>query len=652
MISPFPRAAVWITAMDVMFEILVTAGFLASVGFAHAESIVWQVLPWAILKSIIGVLILRSILTPARRYAALSEAEQKARPDLAASALESVLRAPFRFAIVWASLWVLHFLPVSLGYAARDDVSPNLYGLAIAFEGALLFGAWSFALCFIEWTLTGWAAEVSLRAQVEPRHLGGRSTSLAARLLPLAACLTMAPALWIAGPGFAEYVSSGLTQAERDARVRAAEMALAPDSPPPSGAFVLDEQRRIVSGAGELTPAMSTWLAATIEQPQGSRIDARAGKAIAFRKVGGRTLGAVVVAPGVGLFTTILAVYFLALVIWAAICAATLTHTMGKTLGGLAGVLETVRKGELRHEVAIAAGGEIGRVCLATRETLLGLREIHGKLVEQLGATVAELGRIAQEQTRSVEQQAASLAQAAATTHQIRQTSALAAQKARQVLEVAGDANDLGTEGSASVEASLASLVEIKEQAGAISRRIGSLEEQTLRVSEIVETVKDLADQSNILALNAGLEAAKAGEAARGFAVVATEMRSLADRSLEATTRIRGLVGEVQESIRQSVSITEGGKERMERSMAQIRLSGETLRALADRLREAGQSVRQIGTSVSEQDEGIGQIVAAVQGLDRSMQETVAGIRATEKSAESVRSIAARFAEVSKGMRA
>ena len=246
----------------------------------------------------------------------------------------------------------------------------------------------------------------------------------------------------------------------------------------------------------------------------------------------------------------------------------------------------------------------------------------------------------------STEEVSASAQQTSATTQEIKQTSGLAAAKAKTVFQIAEKAEEFSTAGQSAIEGSIKGLQDIRTQVDAIVARIGSLSEQTLQVGEIIESVKDLADQSNVLALNAGIEAAKAGEFGKGFAVVAREMRSLADQSIQSTARIRDILSEIRAAIRATVAITDEGSRNMEQSMEQIRVSGENLREMTAIIQESSKSAQQIAASVSQQNAGIEQISAALHGLNGAMEETVRGIRMAEKSVEDLKKTSGRISEI------
>jgi methyl-accepting chemotaxis protein len=315
---------------------------------------------------------------------------------------------------------------------------------------------------------------------------------------------------------------------------------------------------------------------------------------------------------------------------------------------------EIVTRGDLSQVIRVMSGDEIGVLADRFREMVAKLRTIPLNLqrsVQDLAEAVAALTTVTRAQNDVVQRQASGLAEASSTTQEIKQTSNLAAAKAATVLDVALRAEKLSSMGNQAVEDSIAGMQEIRSQTEQIVARITDLAERTLRVGEIIESVKDIADQSNVLALNAGIEAAKAGDFGKGFGVVAREIRTLADQSLAATSGVREILGEIQNAIRSSVAITDRGMQKISSSMEQIRASGENLREMSEVVGESGKAARQIAASVSQQNAGITQVSSAISSLNDAMEQTMGGIRSTEDAVGRLMSISERVSEIVKSFR-
>jgi len=166
-----------------------------------------------------------------------------------------------------------------------------------------------------------------------------------------------------------------------------------------------------------------------------------------------------------------------------------------------------------------------------------------------------------------------------------------------------------------------------------IGRTVAELHQRTRQVGDITRTVKDLADQSNVLALNASIEAARSGDSGRSFAVVARQMRSLADQSAGATTRVQSILSDIGRAISQTVSTSEGGAREVEGGLEQVRAAGESLRSLAGIIQSNGKTVRSIAEAVSQQDAGIAELFAALSSMADLADQIVDRMAASEQSA-------------------
>jgi methyl-accepting chemotaxis protein len=310
---------------------------------------------------------------------------------------------------------------------------------------------------------------------------------------------------------------------------------------------------------------------------------------------------------------------------------------------------EVARTGDLNQKVlGVTSHDEVGTLAETFQEMMQKLQVVP-MTVRELTATVVDLTQLINDHTESTQQQASGLAEATVTMQEIRQTSSTASSKAETVIAIAKKAEEFSGAGQAAVENSLHSLQEIRTQIEQIVAKIADLSERTLQVGGIIETVKDLADQSNMLALNASIEAVKAGELGKGFGVVAREIRTLADGSIQATGRIREVLTEIQRAIRSTAAMTEQGKRDMERSMDQIRASGESLREMNAVVTESSQAARQIAASVNQQNVGISQITGAIEGLNSAMEKTSSGIRRAEAAAAKLTDLSARVSSILAG---
>jgi methyl-accepting chemotaxis protein len=317
-------------------------------------------------------------------------------------------------------------------------------------------------------------------------------------------------------------------------------------------------------------------------------------------------------------------------------------------------VTRVVQEGDFSHRVEVHSEDEVGELARAFGRMMDHLRETTSSLQQGtrvLTEAVAELNQAAEVQERNLSRQAAALQETQVTAQEIRQTSQMAADRSQSVLEVAVRAEEIGASGEAKLSASQEGLQELHAKVGRLASNIMSLGERTLQIGDIAQAVKDLADQSNMLALNAAIEAVRSGEHGKGFSVVAREIRSLADQSIDSTSRVREILDDVRGSIDATVKMTEKGQQQMQEGLAQVRASGQSLRELTSIVRDNAGAARQIVVAVNQQNAGIEQIFTAVTDLSSFMEETMQGLQATTRATHRLREAAERMEAVARTYR-
>jgi methyl-accepting chemotaxis protein len=314
-----------------------------------------------------------------------------------------------------------------------------------------------------------------------------------------------------------------------------------------------------------------------------------------------------------------------------------------------------VRDGDLTQKVHVPARrDEVGELADAFSRMMSHLRESTASLQQGtrvLGQTVAELTSAASQQERNLTRQAAALQETQVTAQEIKQTSMMAADRSQAVLGATERARTVGQAGEGTVNASLQGFEQLREQVGRVAGSISALAERTQQIDSITQTVKDLADQSNMLALNAAIEAVRSGEHGKGFGVVAREIRSLADQSIDSTGRVREILEDIRRGIHATVTLSEEGQRRTETGLSQVRASGDSLRELASIIQDNANAAQQIAAAVTQQNAGVAQIFTAVTDLSRMMDETMQGLKGTQRTTELLRDVAQRMDVVASAYR-
>ncbi len=292
---------------------------------------------------------------------------------------------------------------------------------------------------------------------------------------------------------------------------------------------------------------------------------------------------------------------------------------------------------------------EVGRLAGAFAEMLVFMRGATTKLhssAEVLTHHVTELSSASSRQNHVINRQALALQQTQSTARDIQQTSRIAAERAREVLVVAQQADEAGRSGAEAIEQTLQVFNQIRARVENISERILKLDESMRQIGGITDTVKDLADQTNILALNAGIEAARSGDHGRGFTVVAREMRNLATQSLEATGQVQKILAGVDQAMQGAVGMTREGVKGISEGLVQMKGSGESLREVSELLRQASGAVREIATAVEQQNAGFQQVFTSVTEFSELMDQSLDSIHTTNSVVDSISSVSGTVAEV------
>ena len=216
--------------------------------------------------------------------------------------------------------------------------------------------------------------------------------------------------------------------------------------------------------------------------------------------------------------------------------------------------------------MAVTGKDEIGHLGTTLNTMVDGLRQLarqSREATENLNAAAAEIRASTQEQAASVEEQLAAVQETAATVDEITHSGTQIGKRAQEVIASAQAAAQTSISGLQAVEETARAMDSIREQAEAVAENIVALSEKTQAVGEIISSVNDISERTHLLALNAAIEAAAAGENGRSFAVVASEMKTLADQAKDATLQVRSILGDIQRGINSSVMLTEEAVKRV-----------------------------------------------------------------------------------------
>jgi hypothetical protein len=278
---------------------------------------------------------------------------------------------------------------------------------------------------------------------------------------------------------------------------------------------------------------------------------------------------------------------------------------------------------------AVAAGAFVSRGIVSSVKLV-------SEGADTLSASASELTASVVQIVSSTTETATAVSETTATVEEVKQTVQLANQKAKQVSDGAQQTAQVAQSGRQAVEEMIGGMNRIREQTASTAESIVKLSEQSQVIGEIIATVNDLAEQSNLLAVNAAIEAAKAGDQGKGFAVVAQEIKSLAQQSKQATAQVRAILGDIQKATGAAVMATDLNGKAVEAGVQQSDAAGEAIRMLEESIVEAAQAALQIVASSQQQLVGMNQVALAMDNIKQANTQNMAGIRQAEAAAQNL----------------
>jgi methyl-accepting chemotaxis protein len=264
----------------------------------------------------------------------------------------------------------------------------------------------------------------------------------------------------------------------------------------------------------------------------------------------------------------------------------------------------------------------------------------------KLGTSASELMAISTQVAASAAQTAASTSEATVTVEEVKQTAMLASEKADEVGKESKDLPQVAEAGRAAAEETAAAFERTRDQMVAVSDTISSLSARTQAVEEIITTVNDLAEQSNLLSVNASIEAAKAGEYGKGFSVVAQEVKSLAEQSKVAVLQARTVLGEIGKATDLAIRAAGEGQDTVEAGRRQSTESGEAIFTLAESASKSAESAIQISASGRQQLAGMEQIGQAMESINQAGEQSAVGTRQVQQEVMRLQELAAELREL------
>ena len=334
-------------------------------------------------------------------------------------------------------------------------------------------------------------------------------------------------------------------------------------------------------------------------------------------------------------------------VIMLALVGVRITRNVTTPLRDITEAAEEISRGNLAVDLpATDREDELGLLARTFLGMVTSLRDQTREINEGVGSLVSsacEISSLTSQLASSTAETATAIAQSTTTAEEVKQTARVASQKAHAVADSSQKAMQAGQAGARAVDATTTTMNRIQEQMDSVAQSIMRLSEQTQAIGEIAATVSDLADQSNLLAVNASIEAAHAGEHGKGFAVVAQEIQNLAGQSKRATVQVRTILGDIQKATNGTVMSIEQGNKAVESGVQQAAQAGEAIRTLAGSMTEAAQAAAQIAASSQQQTTGMDQVALAMESIKEAGIQAADSTRQAETAAHSLQELGMRL---------
>ena len=306
-------------------------------------------------------------------------------------------------------------------------------------------------------------------------------------------------------------------------------------------------------------------------------------------------------------------------------------------------------EGDLNLSMGIDRGDEIGRLCDAADSFVGQLRTMLqgiGDSVRQLVEVAGQLNGLSRELTGSTSTQREQTTQVTRCIEEIAAAAQEVAGNTAQAAEAAEEGTRKAHVNQRTVRETVQSIRDLSDEVEAAAGVIGRLEAESGKISTILDVINDIAEQTNLLALNAAIEAARAGEQGRGFAVVADEVRTLATRTRDATLEIRGVIDTVQEGTREAVTTMERGKHAAHVGVDHAERTGAALDEIIASEGTVTDMTHQIAGAAGQQSQSATDVAANLATIAELSEQTAEGAQVVSSSSQNL----ARLAETLDGM--
>jgi len=294
-------------------------------------------------------------------------------------------------------------------------------------------------------------------------------------------------------------------------------------------------------------------------------------------------------------------------------------------------------------DMQVVSEDEIGKAGIALNKMKNSLREMIQSIAstaEHVASASEEISSSATQQAQGSETQKDQTSQVATAMQEMSSTVLQVSDNSNKAAEAARKAADTAKHGGSIVEETLTKMRRIAESVGATAKKMEELGKSSDQIGRIIGVIDDIADQTNLLALNAAIEAARAGEQGRGFAVVADEVRKLAERTTTATKEIAQMIKNIQDETKVAVTAMEAGTKQVEEGVTSTATAGDSLRQIIDMSNQVGEMITHIATAATEQSSATEQVNNNMDKIAQLVKESAVGAQQSAKACQDLSGLA------------
>lgn len=316
---------------------------------------------------------------------------------------------------------------------------------------------------------------------------------------------------------------------------------------------------------------------------------------------------------------------------------------------------------ELGRAASRLANGDLtARATWNSKDELGDVARVFNKMASDFSSLINQVHQSSDQVASAAEIQAASAEKVSQISSSQTQQAAIAAssseelnaavndvaQKTVEVVAAANEASTMAAEGQQVVNNAASGIQQVSNTVSESARMIAALGQRSDQIGQIVNVIKDIADQTNLLALNAAIEAARAGEQGRGFAVVADEVRKLAERTTTATTEISQMISAIQSETGNAVTTMEKGSSQVSEGVALANQAGQSLQEINNSIRRVVGMTQQIATLISSQKESSDEITQRVEHIAKMALENTSSVDETTRSSRALQALSGQLQEL------